>query len=122
MRRSQALTLMPSLALSPLSLPPSFRYFDKVQELKTQTNSYAAPLLLHCSAGIGRTGVFILAELGLALLQRNMAVNLPVLTKTLREQRMGLVQTEPQYAFVYSILNDAAGGVSKPSRVETAPL
>ena len=66
--------------------------------------------------------MFILAELGIALIQRSKTVDMAALTKTLREQRMGLVQTEAQYAFVASILNDAAGGVSKPSRVETAPL
>lgn len=98
------------------------RFFDKVQELKSHTNSTTAPLLLHCSAGIGRTGVFILTELGIATLQRGHHVDMPDFTKMLRNQRMGLVQTEAQYDFVHTVLSDAANGTVKPAKVAIAPL
>lgn len=47
------------------------RYMAYVQQLKAAARVTAQPTVLHCSAGIGRTGVFMLAELGVALLQRN---------------------------------------------------
>eukprot|EP00041_Stephanoeca_diplocostata_P037229 m.1397551 g.1397551 ORF g.1397551 m.1397551 type:complete len:336 (+) comp24998_c0_seq1:8-1015(+) len=49
------------------------RYVAHVQHLKAVSRATAQPTVLHCSAGIGRTGVFMLAELGVALLQRNEA-------------------------------------------------
>lgn len=52
------------------------------------------PLLVHCSAGIGRSGVVVLLELGLALLQQNQTVDLPAILNQLRAQRMAMVQTK----------------------------
>ncbi|WIA40685.1 hypothetical protein OEZ86_004381 [Tetradesmus obliquus] len=80
-----------------------------------------APVLVHCSAGIGRTGTFCAVDI---LLQRldawpgcnggagpergevEAALNLPALVHELRRQRMGMVQTLEQYAFVYQAIVD----------------
>lgn len=47
-----------------------------------------------CSAGVGRTGVFILLELALYAIQSGQDVDIGSLLSSLRSQRMYLVQTE----------------------------
>jgi protein tyrosine phosphatase len=76
-------------------------------------------MITHCSAGIGRTGVYIMLELGLLHFQTSLSVDLPAMLTGLRSQRMGLVQTEvgdclccvqcltrpkDQYKFLYATL------------------
>ena len=46
------------------------------------------------SAGIGRTGVFMMIELGIAHFQAKVSLVMPAILNKLRTQRMGLVQTE----------------------------
>ncbi len=58
------------------------------------------PLLVHCSAGIGRTGVFIVVETACRLIELNMPV-LPLdLVRVLRDQRPYMIQTPEQFSFV----------------------
>ncbi|XP_029360195.1 tyrosine-protein phosphatase non-receptor type 3 [Echeneis naucrates] len=58
------------------------------------------PLMVHCSAGIGRTGVLITMETALSLLDKSQPV-LPLdIVKTLRDQRPMMVQTTCQFQFV----------------------
>jgi protein tyrosine phosphatase len=81
------------------------------------TPSEARPTVIHCSAGIGRTGAFISIDMMLQRLQRlagsNDAVDskeimrvlsLPDLVHDLRRQRMGSVQSLEQYCFIYQAL------------------
>ena len=57
-------------------------------------------LLVHCSAGIGRTGVFIIVETACRLIELNMPV-LPLdLVRVLRDQRPYMIQTSEQFTFV----------------------
>lgn len=79
-------------------------YMDRVQQLKASVPLSPAPVIVHCSAGIGRTGVLIVLEIACALFERNRGVDLADVIRTLRTQRMGLVQTEGQYQFIYKIL------------------
>nr|XP_057939375.1 tyrosine-protein phosphatase non-receptor type 3 [Doryrhamphus excisus] len=58
------------------------------------------PLMVHCSAGIGRTGVLITMETALTLLDRGLPVFPLDVVKTLRDQRAMMVQTTCQYQFV----------------------
>ncbi|XP_055020251.1 tyrosine-protein phosphatase non-receptor type 3 isoform X2 [Boleophthalmus pectinirostris] len=58
------------------------------------------PLMVHCSAGIGRTGVLITMETGLALLDQGRPVFPLEIVKTLRDQRAMMVQTTCQFQFV----------------------
>ncbi|CAG11918.1 unnamed protein product, partial [Tetraodon nigroviridis] len=51
------------------------------------------PLMVHCSAGIGRTGVLITMETALSLLDRGRPVFPLDIVKTLRDQRAMMVQT-----------------------------
>merc|ERR1712226_429866 len=57
-------------------------------------------LLVHCSAGIGRTGVFIIVETACRLIELGMPV-LPLdLVRVLRDQRPYMIQTSEQFMFV----------------------
>ncbi|XP_030606564.1 tyrosine-protein phosphatase non-receptor type 3 isoform X2 [Archocentrus centrarchus] len=58
------------------------------------------PLIVHCSAGIGRTGVLITMETALAQLDQGQPVFPLDIVKTLRDQRAMMVQTTSQFQFV----------------------
>lgn len=62
------------------------------------------PIVVHCSAGVGRTGVVILCDIMLFALDHNEVINMPKVLTELRLQRMLTVQTIAQYKFVYTVL------------------
>ncbi|KAJ8250741.1 hypothetical protein COCON_G00226630, partial [Conger conger] len=65
------------------------------------------PLIVHCSAGIGRTGVLICTDVILGLIERDLSINVSDIVKEMRLQRYGMVQTKEQYLFCYKVWLDA---------------
>jgi protein tyrosine phosphatase len=59
------------------------------------------PITVHCSAGVGRTGVFISLSIVLERIRYEAHVDVYNTVKVLRAQRPAMVQTEDQYQFVY---------------------
>nr|XP_025858469.1 tyrosine-protein phosphatase non-receptor type 3 [Vulpes vulpes] len=58
------------------------------------------PMLVHCSAGIGRTGVLVTMETAMCLIERNLPVYPLDIVRKMRDQRAMMVQTSSQYKFV----------------------
>ncbi|XP_059957236.1 tyrosine-protein phosphatase non-receptor type 3 isoform X3 [Mesoplodon densirostris] len=58
------------------------------------------PVLVHCSAGIGRTGVLVTMETSMCLIERNLPVYPLDIVRKMRDQRAMMVQTSSQYKFV----------------------
>ncbi|MGH0144268.1 UNVERIFIED_CONTAM: hypothetical protein FKN15_002524 [Acipenser sinensis] len=58
------------------------------------------PLIVHCSAGIGRTGVLITMETAMCLIECNQPVYPLDIVRTMRDQRAMMIQTPSQYRFV----------------------
>ncbi|XP_034051205.1 tyrosine-protein phosphatase non-receptor type 21 isoform X2 [Thalassophryne amazonica] len=85
-------------------------YLEEIQSVRRHTNSTSEPtntnfpVLVHCSAGVGRTGVVILSELMIACLEHNEMLDVQTVLARLRQQRMMMVQTVAQYHFVYKVL------------------
>lgn len=86
-------------------------YLEEIQSVRRHTNSVLdasnncnPPIVVHCSAGVGRTGVVILTELMIGCLEHNEKMDVPVMLRQLREQRMFMIQTIAQYKFVYRVL------------------
>uniref|UniRef100_UPI00358FD1D7 tyrosine-protein phosphatase non-receptor type 14-like isoform X2 n=1 Tax=Myxine glutinosa TaxID=7769 RepID=UPI00358FD1D7 len=85
-------------------------FLEEVQSVRRHTNSMLPPgcmpppVLVHCSAGVGRSGVLILTELMVACIEHNERLDVPEVLGLLREQRMFMVQTFSQYCFVYQAL------------------
>nr|XP_061842947.1 tyrosine-protein phosphatase non-receptor type 14-like [Nerophis lumbriciformis] len=86
-------------------------YLEEIQSVRRHTNSMLdtskslnPPVVVHCSAGVGRTGVVILTELMISCLEHNEPVEVPTMLSGLRQQRMLMVQTISQYKFVYQVL------------------
>ncbi|XP_021034726.1 tyrosine-protein phosphatase non-receptor type 21 [Mus caroli] len=94
----------------PEDLKGFLSYLEEIQSVRRHTNSTSEPrsanppLLVHCSAGVGRTGVVILSEIMVACLEHNEVLDIPRVLDMLRQQRMMLVQTLGQYTFVYRVL------------------
>ncbi|XP_009874004.1 PREDICTED: receptor-type tyrosine-protein phosphatase mu-like, partial [Apaloderma vittatum] len=64
----------------------------------------AGPVLVHCSAGIGRTGTFIALDFLLKMGKAEGKVDVFCCVQRLREQRVSMVQTQEQYTFLYEVL------------------
>ncbi|XP_076021681.1 tyrosine-protein phosphatase non-receptor type 21 [Genypterus blacodes] len=85
-------------------------YLEEIQSVRRHTNSISdpkntnLPVLVHCSAGVGRTGVVILSEIMIACLEHNETLDVPEVLNLLRQQRMMMVQTISQYVFIYKVL------------------
>jgi len=75
---------------------------QEVRRTRAKMDAKAAPLLVHCSAGVGRTGTFIIIDQVItALEQGHNKIDIVDLIGTIREDRMALVQHTIQYKFAY---------------------
>ncbi|XP_062567727.1 receptor-type tyrosine-protein phosphatase alpha-like isoform X1 [Saccostrea cucullata] len=69
--------------------------------------------LVHCSAGIGRTGTYIALDALYREGERNGKVNVPMYVRTMRKDRMNMIQSDDQYKAVYLALSEYFNGKSK---------
>lgn len=91
--------------------PKNFlEFLDELESARQQVSvtqghaQEAQPVMVHCTAGVGRTGVIILTDLMIACWQSNQRINILKSLIQLRCQRMLLVANFGQYRFVYTTL------------------
>lgn len=77
--------------------PRSFIEF--VQRVRSLRAGTVEPTVVHCSAGIGRTGVILLVETAMSLIEAKQAVEPIDIVRRLRNQRAMLVQNASQFVF-----------------------
>ncbi|KAL5293273.1 PTPN2 family protein [Megaselia abdita] len=88
------------------SSPVAFlRFLEKVRE-SGALSSDVGPAVVHCSAGIGRSGTFCLVDICLVLIEKEGENNVSVqdILFELRRYRMGLIQTADQLYFSYQAI------------------
>nr|XP_061793952.1 receptor-type tyrosine-protein phosphatase epsilon-like isoform X2 [Nerophis lumbriciformis] len=75
-----------------------------LKKVKAVNPSYAGPIVVHCSAGVGRTGTFIVIDSMIDMMHMEQRVDVFGFVSRIREQRCQLIQTDMQYSFIYQAL------------------
>ncbi|XP_055457653.1 tyrosine-protein phosphatase non-receptor type 4 isoform X2 [Psammomys obesus] len=90
-------------------------FLDFVCHVRNKRAGKEEPIIVHCSAGIGRTGVLITMETAMCLIECNQPVYPLDIVRTMRDQRAMMIQTPSQYRFVCeAILKVYEEGFVKP--------
>jgi protein tyrosine phosphatase len=71
---------------------------------KNDISPEKSPMVVHCSAGIGRSGTFLAIDIALNLVNRYSAVNIKEMVRLIRTQRHFAVQTPVQYVCIYQAI------------------
>jgi protein tyrosine phosphatase len=71
--------------------------YMKIFSLLGVDKEYSSIKIVHCSAGIGRSGTLVACD----QISKCGATNIPSLVGRIRRQRLGAVQTLSQYNFIY---------------------
>ncbi|XP_038265796.1 receptor-type tyrosine-protein phosphatase epsilon isoform X1 [Dermochelys coriacea] len=75
-----------------------------LKKVKALNPSHAGPIVVHCSAGVGRTGTFIVIDAILDMMHAEQRVDVFEFVARIRNQRPQMVQTDMQYSFIYQAL------------------
>ncbi|KAL0967235.1 hypothetical protein UPYG_G00249560 [Umbra pygmaea] len=89
---------------TPDSAQPLLQLMRDVEEDRASAESQG-PVIIHCSAGIGRTGCFIATTIGCKQIELEGVVDVLGIVCQLRADRGGMIQTEEQYQFVHHALS-----------------
>nr|XP_042910259.1 receptor-type tyrosine-protein phosphatase mu-like [Parasteatoda tepidariorum] len=78
-----------------------------IQQTRRYKPDNKAPIVVHCSAGVGRTGVAILMDI---MMQKEGIVDFPAELDYMRQQRVSVIETKEQYIFAHQAVYDFFAG------------
>lgn len=94
-------------------------FLQKIRE--TGLLSKNVPAVVHCSAGIGRSGTFVVVDSVLSMVEEKVKkIDIAKLIVEMRRSRMGLIQTPQQLQFCWKTIADVLreGLISKVMKIE----
>lgn len=77
------------------------------RHVKRCTSGNEGPMIVHCSAGIGRTGTLIALDALLEAAQTNSTIDVQGYIETMRKDRMNMIQNVFQYKVLHSAIAEA---------------
>uniref|UniRef100_A0AAY5EBH9 Receptor-type tyrosine-protein phosphatase epsilon n=1 Tax=Electrophorus electricus TaxID=8005 RepID=A0AAY5EBH9_ELEEL len=85
----------------PFSPIGMLKFLKKVKQVNP---SYGGPIVVHCSAGVGRTGTFIVIDAMIDMMHTEQKIDVFGFVSRIRDQRSQLIQTDMQYSFIYQAI------------------
>uniref|UniRef100_A0A7G3AVK5 protein-tyrosine-phosphatase n=1 Tax=Lutzomyia longipalpis TaxID=7200 RepID=A0A7G3AVK5_LUTLO len=79
--------------------PSDLIEFTRTYQIEKKNST--SPTVVHCSAGVGRTGTFIALDIIMQTLRTRKSINIYEIVRRLRCERMKMVQTFHQYCLLY---------------------
>uniref|UniRef100_A0A1L8DL57 protein-tyrosine-phosphatase n=2 Tax=Nyssomyia neivai TaxID=330878 RepID=A0A1L8DL57_9DIPT len=79
--------------------PSDLIEFTRMYQIEKKNST--SPTVVHCSAGVGRTGTFIALDIIMQTLRTRKTINIYEIVRRLRTERMKMVQTFHQYCLLY---------------------
>lgn len=108
--------------LAPKDSGPLLNFLNAINEKQKTILDSTIPMIVHCSAGIGRTGTFIVIDFlvkQILMYGLDCTIDVPNTLSKLREMRSGMVQTESQYKFIYLAVQQFVATLKSKSPPET---
>uniref|UniRef100_A0A8C2KU91 protein-tyrosine-phosphatase n=1 Tax=Cyprinus carpio TaxID=7962 RepID=A0A8C2KU91_CYPCA len=123
---SRELTQIQYLAWPDHGVPDdSTDFLDFVALVRSKRAGKDEPVVVHCSAGIGRTGVLITMETAMCLMECGQPVHPLEIVRTMRDQRAMMIQTpvSPGHLlfFCHCLHRSSIGGLSSQRLLTTRP-
>ncbi|XP_067663192.1 uncharacterized protein [Haliotis asinina] len=85
-------------------VPDTAALLDFMWRVKVISGQQTKPIIVHCSAGIGRTGTYITIDCLVEQAKAEGVVDVVSFVSNMRGQRKNMIQTKEQYLFIYQAL------------------